>query len=400
MGRQSSRIYLTGSDHKDIYFQGSHHDKMYIGGELVWEKLKEQVHLQLNFKPTNMRGHCVSLPNGSAAIYGIDDAEYADSFKEYEYNKHSFYIYTKKGWELGSVPTPTRGTYREKYQFSHDTGILRICRQGESGYIDDVLELSTFSKDGVNWIEPDYRIVRMGDSGYRDQTVTSGFYFDSKDTPMWAKPVNSASQYGTYGTQWVVFSGRQGDKMTLYLYSNESFYSESGFKRNPSEQHCYTQAVAVVKNGIYFAVHTSPTTVSRGAIIKMSFEYNGEHPSMETICITKSYLDMTAAGDVVFFRSSREKNVLYAIVDDEVVITNLNPESFNMSRHPIAYVDEIRKYVYICGNTFSESTDGVFWNPVTTQVDADVSLRDMIYVVGKGFYATNTKDMVVYFAEI
>lgn len=40
MGRQSSRIYFQGKDHKDIYFQGHYHDKMYIGSQLVWEKIK------------------------------------------------------------------------------------------------------------------------------------------------------------------------------------------------------------------------------------------------------------------------------------------------------------------------------------------------------------------------
>lgn len=40
MGRQSSRIFFQGKDHKDIYFQGHYHDKMYIGSTLVWEKLK------------------------------------------------------------------------------------------------------------------------------------------------------------------------------------------------------------------------------------------------------------------------------------------------------------------------------------------------------------------------
>lgn len=40
MGRQSSRIWYRGKDHKDIYFNGYYHDKMYIGSQLVWEKLK------------------------------------------------------------------------------------------------------------------------------------------------------------------------------------------------------------------------------------------------------------------------------------------------------------------------------------------------------------------------
>lgn len=38
MGRQSSRIYFGGKDHKEIYFGGHYHDKAYIGKELVWEK--------------------------------------------------------------------------------------------------------------------------------------------------------------------------------------------------------------------------------------------------------------------------------------------------------------------------------------------------------------------------
>lgn len=39
MGKQSSRIYYQGKDHKDIYFQKKYHEKMYKGSTLVWEKL-------------------------------------------------------------------------------------------------------------------------------------------------------------------------------------------------------------------------------------------------------------------------------------------------------------------------------------------------------------------------
>lgn len=46
MGRQSSRLYFQGKDHKDIYFQGHYHDAMYLSDSegnvtLVWEKLKK-----------------------------------------------------------------------------------------------------------------------------------------------------------------------------------------------------------------------------------------------------------------------------------------------------------------------------------------------------------------------
>lgn len=39
MGKQSSRIYFQGQDHKDIWFQGKYHNAMYIGNQLVWKKI-------------------------------------------------------------------------------------------------------------------------------------------------------------------------------------------------------------------------------------------------------------------------------------------------------------------------------------------------------------------------
>lgn len=42
MGRQSSRIYFNGQDHKEIYFNGHYHKAMYIGSQLVWEKLNSE----------------------------------------------------------------------------------------------------------------------------------------------------------------------------------------------------------------------------------------------------------------------------------------------------------------------------------------------------------------------
>lgn len=39
MGTQSSRIWLSSKDHKEIYLNGKYHDKMYIGSTLAWQKL-------------------------------------------------------------------------------------------------------------------------------------------------------------------------------------------------------------------------------------------------------------------------------------------------------------------------------------------------------------------------
>ncbi len=45
MGRQSSRLYFQGKDHKDIYYNGHWHDEMYLSDDegkvaLTWKKLK------------------------------------------------------------------------------------------------------------------------------------------------------------------------------------------------------------------------------------------------------------------------------------------------------------------------------------------------------------------------
>lgn len=72
MGRQSSRIFFQGKDHKDIYFQGHYHDKMYIGSTLVWEKLKSKLWVK---KQTNIElfpSYQLKFGNGIFMAVGSD----------------------------------------------------------------------------------------------------------------------------------------------------------------------------------------------------------------------------------------------------------------------------------------------------------------------------------------
>lgn len=45
MGKQSSRIYFQGKDHKDIYFKGQYHTFMYKGKQLMWEKIFDNCYI-------------------------------------------------------------------------------------------------------------------------------------------------------------------------------------------------------------------------------------------------------------------------------------------------------------------------------------------------------------------
>lgn len=70
MGRQSSRIYFQGKDHKDIYFQGHYHDKMYIGSQLVWEKLKDSLMSKYYTGfPYLLNSSKLYAENGSSALF-------------------------------------------------------------------------------------------------------------------------------------------------------------------------------------------------------------------------------------------------------------------------------------------------------------------------------------------
>lgn len=74
MGKQSSRLYYQGKDHKDIYFQGHYHDAMYVGSQLVWEKIyDERTELWLDEIDSNV-GHykvtsCIMYPDGTVAFF-------------------------------------------------------------------------------------------------------------------------------------------------------------------------------------------------------------------------------------------------------------------------------------------------------------------------------------------
>lgn len=95
MGRQSSRIFFQGKDHKDIYFQGHYHDKMYIGSTLVWEKLKSKLWVK---KQTNIElfpSSQLKFGNGIFMAVGADKdgkktlirtSENGYKWEEYEYD--------------------------------------------------------------------------------------------------------------------------------------------------------------------------------------------------------------------------------------------------------------------------------------------------------------------------
>lgn len=56
MGRQSSRLYYNGKDHKDIYYNGKYHNAMYYKnqGGLIWQKLDDELNVGMSVISTKI----------------------------------------------------------------------------------------------------------------------------------------------------------------------------------------------------------------------------------------------------------------------------------------------------------------------------------------------------------
>lgn len=182
MGRQSSRIYFQGKDHKDIYFQGHYHDKMYIGSQLVWEKLKSEISW-VGYENSGTYGFVKY--NGSIFLY-IDDNgnlytsndaitwNVTSSPYESNYILHSPYLMEGNGKFICG----------KKYRYYYASGY-------RTGY------QIAISSNGVNW-EPINKInVILSSGSIQEYSIdnTDGFvpYFDRV---MYANGKYFTSSYG------------------------------------------------------------------------------------------------------------------------------------------------------------------------------------------------------------
>lgn len=92
MGRQSSRLYFQGKDHKDIYFNGHYHDAMYLSDSegnvtLVWEKMKDNIEIVniLVDRLAYLNGLYIALSETSFDLY-------------YGTNLEKMHCFKSKGW--------------------------------------------------------------------------------------------------------------------------------------------------------------------------------------------------------------------------------------------------------------------------------------------------------------
>lgn len=127
MGRQSSRLYFQGKDHKDIYFQGHYHDAMYLTDSegiatLVWEKLKGE--------PVNIRYiSMLSYINGKYYLVAESSEWTSDFGYPVLYEGISLSKMKKRGLIFGD--NPVRGRYYVMHSYLNRLVIIKTYNISE-----------------------------------------------------------------------------------------------------------------------------------------------------------------------------------------------------------------------------------------------------------------------------
>lgn len=131
MGIQSSRIWLSSKDHKEIYLNGKYHDKMYIGSTLVWQKQDGETKVDFQW----MNGMIKHPTTG--VIYVLHSCS-ADGLT---YNILSSGTYASKIITLNKAAVFTKGY--SNILFSWDTTKVVCTKRDVSGDIVGVYDIST-----------------------------------------------------------------------------------------------------------------------------------------------------------------------------------------------------------------------------------------------------------------
>ena len=287
MGRQSSRLYYQGKDHKDIYFQGHYHDAMYIGNQLAWEKLGGKLEPVLyedvssRFPESQRKTHIkdmVSAFAGSVVFFASNQNDYARNGSAYlfRYNKNLLISGGNTGFRdfsdsnIADILLPDNGIYIRNvnmrntsvpiYAFS---GILYYVQYGSinQGYLADTME--RINADGSVSRGMQYYIDGSPVARSKEANVCLiiiGDHFSQYFAGAIHAGVTTLDEYGyetyhgicssTDGVNWATGSKVAG---TGTVVGGTLFYGNGTAINQKYEPVTYTQMPAIYVNGWYYA---------------------------------------------------------------------------------------------------------------------------------------------------
>ena len=266
MGKQSSRLYYQGKDHKDIYFQGHYHDAMYVGSELVWEKINETIkRFRLGDVSTNETFGAlssVSMSNNGTISFGCDT---------FHGNQEYYAVY---------YMTPNGEIIRSPYIRESYGGFTNLAGLGFSALNYGVMMIPDLNIWKTDVIDTPIRGTVMDAFYINGVIVVRSMIADAPptnyyDANSWEKLYEDNLDFTE--TQW--FNGVLYAKINNAQYQNEYCYTTDGFNWFPSN---VIQGVGTVinnilfmQNGLAFDGNLNPVEYSR----KPQFFYNGYYYS-------------------------------------------------------------------------------------------------------------------------
>lgn len=143
MGKQSSRMWFGGFDHKDIYFDGYYHKQMYLGSNLIWEKLNDDYSFAFLVRASTAYGtYCPIYAKGNIKI------DYGDgTVKEVNNNELSIIPYTYKNnaeWKTVKI-----------------YGDIREIKLMDNSIVQEVLTPMPNTLDSAGFSQTFYRCTRL-----------------------------------------------------------------------------------------------------------------------------------------------------------------------------------------------------------------------------------------------
>lgn len=372
MGRQSSRIYYQGKDHKDIYFQGHYHDAMYIGNQLVWKKIRKKGNWKFG-----LASDLIGIQNKNCSFYKVGNVFLAyHIFFNSSSEQHPVFKRfnaSSKTWEpAAEVPLSAGGVELNAKSISFKFKESMIIMQAHPK--DDRKTVHIFyTKDAMSW-------NHIG-------------FIKNKSSYNNTPPLLSV--IGTDGTNII---GQSIHNNLVYIGSiNSSGEWEEDGSRTESYDSVFYNGMLVgvtgggrTEQGYLMACIIRSTNFGETWEKGESFGTNFNGPSETKVVGNHCFITYMDNGDYRIYKTNSDASA----VDAELPRIIVGGQSSGVIRC-IAYNPARGLYGFLIGKFFYQSKDGINWTSVEQNYDNSDSDKyqwgyetqnSAVYIPGVGYY--------------
>lgn len=203
MGRQSSRLYYNGKDHKDIYYNGKYHNAMYFKdqGGIIWQKLMDSSEMggcliNRKYGSTNIGINYLNIGNRNLSATVVADEAKGQYFNQIVSGKNRAFGFANGYYNSNFVWVSSDGKYWKKLQINHLAQWIYPCYDGFLYYSTDGNVVKVFLDKEDNVTE--------------EKVIYENFALPFSDTSS-----NSFNQYSSHSGIWT----KNGNKIQFLTHT-------------------------------------------------------------------------------------------------------------------------------------------------------------------------------------